>query len=139
MTPACPWQAGQDPVTAVEPFAQQIRVAIVPVVLLDHVDMHPPHAHIDIAVRMVEGLIQVLAAGRFPGKVNLPQVDGEVLHGIGGIEVIELPVRVSLAGVQEAGALARDAAAKPPRPTSARWRISPSGDRPWADIRRTGL
>jgi hypothetical protein len=64
MTPACPWRAGQDPVTAVEPFAQQIRVAIVPGVLLVHVDMHRPHAHTGVAVRMVEGLIQVLAAGR---------------------------------------------------------------------------
>src|ERR1022692_135389 len=98
------------PSRAVESFAQQIRVAVVPGVLLDHVDIDPAQVHVDLPLRMEEGLIQGPAAGRFPGTFNLPHEGGEILLRIGFIDVIELPVGISLARVEEAGVFSRDAA-----------------------------
>src|ERR1017187_471816 len=46
----------------------------------------------------------------FPGTFNLPHEGGEILLRIGFIDVIELPVGISLARVEEAGVFSRDAA-----------------------------
>src|SRR5216684_4394423 len=101
------------PGRAVESFAQEIRVAVVPCVFLDHVEVDPAQVHVDLSARMEEGLVQSPAPGGFPGKFNLPPEGGEVLLRIGFIDVIELPVGISLAGVEDAHVLSRDAAAKP--------------------------
>jgi hypothetical protein len=117
------------PSRAVESFAQQIRVAVVPGVLLDHVDVDPAQVHLEVTVRMEEGLVQSPVPGCFPGEFNLPYEDGEVLLGIGCTGVIELPVGIGLAGIQEADLLSRDAAAKPSALHLRICRTSPSSDR----------
>ena len=45
------------PSRAVDSLAQQVRVAVVPGVLLDHVDINPAQAHVDVPVRMKERLV----------------------------------------------------------------------------------
>ena len=52
-------------------------------------------------------------AAAWRAKSDLALVDGEVVLGVGGVDVVELPVGVSLAGVEIADVLSRDAAAEP--------------------------
>src|SRR5215467_9887267 len=68
---------------AVDSLAQQVRVAVVPGVLLDHVDINPAQAHVGFPARIEERLVQVPARGRLPGKLDLPQIGGEVLLRVG--------------------------------------------------------
>ncbi len=82
--PACSQRL--QPSRAVDSFAQKVGVAVVPGVLLDHVDVHPAHAHLGIAVRMEERLVQVPACGRLAGQCNLTQVGGVVLLGVKEVE-----------------------------------------------------
>jgi hypothetical protein len=94
------------PSRTVDSLAQQIRMAVVPRVLLDHVHVHPAQTHLHVAMRMEERLVELPACDRLARAFNLPQVDREVLLRIGCIDVVELPVGISLAGVQEAAAAA---------------------------------
>jgi hypothetical protein len=75
-------------------------VTVVPGVLLDHVDVYPAHAHLGVAVGVEERLVQVPSRGGLAGEFSLAQVGGDVLFGVGGVGVVELPVGVSLASLR---------------------------------------
>ncbi len=51
-------QRALEPGRAVDAFAQQVGVPVMARVLLDHVDIHPAHAHLRVAVCMEERVVQ---------------------------------------------------------------------------------
>jgi hypothetical protein len=61
----------------------------------------------------VERLVKAAARGRLAAEIDLAPVDGEVLFGVGSVDVVELTVGIGLAREEEAGFLGGDAAAEP--------------------------
>jgi hypothetical protein len=88
-------------------------VAVVPGVLLDHVEKHPAHAHLGLLPRMEERLVQVVTRGRLPSQFDLLLVDGEIVLGVGLFDAIEVPVRVGVAAIEGSRLLAPDPAPEP--------------------------
>jgi hypothetical protein len=82
-------------------------MAAVPGVLLDHVHVHPAHAHAGVVARVVERLIEAPVRGGPAGGLDLPQVGGEILLGVCAVDAIEFPVGIGLAGVEVTDFLSR--------------------------------
>src|SRR6185437_8366558 len=98
---------------AVDSLAEQVGVAVVPGVLLDHVHVDPADAHVGLAAGVVEDLVEVMAGGGLPGGLHLGQVHREISLGVGVVDVVELAVGVGLTREQEGDVLAVDPAAEP--------------------------
>ena len=80
-------------------------MAVVPGVLLDHVEVYPAHAHHDLTALVEEGPVQLPACRDRPGELDLLSIGGEVPFGVRALDVVELPVGVRLAGVEEGDVL----------------------------------
>src|SRR3954469_25641745 len=94
--------AGSLPGRAVDRFAQQVRMPVVPGVLLDHVEIEPAHIALVAAVVVLraarDDLVKVLAAHRGAGRGALLLVGGDDVTGRRAVEVLEVGIRPLVGG-----------------------------------------
>src|SRR5262249_6619124 len=87
---------------AVDPLSQEIRVPVMPGVLLNHVHVDPAQVHVRLAVGGVIGLVQVAVRDGGPRQLDLPEVSRVVLLGGRGVGVLQVSVRLLVAAVNVA-------------------------------------
>ena len=82
------------PGCAVDALADQVRVAVMARVLLDHVGIHPAQAHLRLTTGMEERLVQRMASCCRAGKLKLGGERSKVGLGSGGSRAVESGVGV---------------------------------------------
>src|SRR5215831_12052200 len=88
---------------AVDALAEQVGVAVVAGVLLNHVDVDPAEVPHPFGMVAVAGnhMVQVQVAHRGPGQADLRPERRQDGRGIGLVEVFEIGVQVALGPVAE--------------------------------------
>jgi hypothetical protein len=98
---------------SVQSFAQQVCMAIVSRVLLDHMDIYPPQVHFLIGTWVDERLVEVPTVGCRPSQLDLPDEQGEVLFRVSIVRMVESAVWVRFGAMQPPDVLAGESHAEP--------------------------
>ena len=98
---------------AVDALADQIGVAVVTRVLLDHVQVDPPDVAVGAAPPERHDVIEAFAGHRGARRGDLAPVGVQVSLGVGGLNVVEAGIVVGLGLVQVRHVLAGSALAEP--------------------------
>src|SRR5262249_36881523 len=99
---------------AVDALADQVGMAVVPRVLLDHVQVDPPDIAIGAAPPKRHDIIEALAGYRLTRRGDLAPVGSQVSPRVGGRDAVEVGTRVSISPVQARHILTGSPLAEPP-------------------------